>query len=199
MDMDTYMVRDPAPRVLQQAAGSGGEPMEALFARHADADCVNIGVFYLRATAQTSVWMSQFLAWYHDHPFEIDQRGLHVFLGIPAEQLSIAYKPHDLVKVRSGILEDVNEIVIGDVGWAGHLSGMLIFHWCHRPIELKERELNAAYDAGDALEAYNVPLALAVNAVSASWPGTGWDKVNVFRMILEAYQKSDPPERTSCW
>lgn len=27
---------------------------------------------------------SRFLAWYHDHPFEIDQRGLHVFLGLPA-------------------------------------------------------------------------------------------------------------------
>jgi hypothetical protein len=27
----------------------------------------------------------RFLTWYHDHPFEIDQRGLHIFLALPAQ------------------------------------------------------------------------------------------------------------------
>ena len=29
----------------------------------------------------------------------------------------------------------------------GSLSQMLIFHWCHRPLELKVKEMNLAYDA----------------------------------------------------
>jgi len=199
MDMDTYLVRDPAPRVLQQAQPKNGPQLEALFARHADADCINIGVFYLKATARTAVWMSQFLAWYHDHPFEIDQRGLHVFLQIPAKQLSIAYKPEDLVDINSGVLDDVNEIVIGDVGWHGSLPNMLIKHWCHRPIEQKEEELNAAYDAGDALEPYGLPLSVAISVAKAAPAGSPWDKVLRFREILEAYQKDEPPARDMCW
>merc|ERR1711920_568162 len=109
MDMDTFLLRDPTPRLLAQAEG-----LEALFASHADADCINIGVFYIRSTPNTAVWLSQFLAWYHDHPYEVDQRGLHVFLRLPAETLRVAYPPKDLVHVRAGILDDINEVVIGD-------------------------------------------------------------------------------------
>eukprot|EP00403_Amphidinium_massartii_P040900 CAMPEP_0178441030 /NCGR_PEP_ID=MMETSP0689_2-20121128/37219_1 /TAXON_ID=160604 /ORGANISM="Amphidinium massartii, Strain CS-259" /LENGTH=558 /DNA_ID=CAMNT_0020064093 /DNA_START=46 /DNA_END=1719 /DNA_ORIENTATION=- len=69
LDMDTLLVRDPAEYILKQAEG-----LDALFARHADADCVNIGVFFIRASDRTALWMSQFMAWYHDNCFEIDQR-----------------------------------------------------------------------------------------------------------------------------
>mmetsp|Transcript_111193 Transcript_111193/g.346566 ORF Transcript_111193/g.346566 Transcript_111193/m.346566 type:complete len:144 (+) Transcript_111193:88-519(+) len=143
--------------------------------------------------------MSQYLAWYHDHPFEIDQRGLHVFLRLPAEQLSIAYAPADLVEVRSGVLDDVNEVVIGDVGWHGHLSRMLIFHWCHRPIEQKEEELAAAYDAADAAEAHGLSLAAALDVAATAKEGTGWAKVLRLRAIFEFYEKDAPPKREPCW
>merc|ERR1719221_2376801 len=126
MDMDTYLIRDPAPRVLQQVKSGEKGLREALFARHADADCINIGVFFLRAGARMAIWLSQFLAWYHDHPFEIDQRGLHVFLRLPSEKLRVAYTPEDLVHIHGGVLDDVNEVVIGDLGWVGELSRMLI-------------------------------------------------------------------------
>merc|ERR1740117_798654 len=100
MDMDTFMMQDPTPRILAQAKGK-----DAMFARHADADCINIGIFYLRAGKRAAVWMSQFLVWYHDYPFEVDQRGLHVFLrltyppGFPAQQVKISYHPPDLVEM----------------------------------------------------------------------------------------------------
>merc|ERR1719436_1365519 len=181
MDMDTYLIRDPAPRVLQQVtpAGESG-PREALFARHADADCINIGVFYLRATARTAVWMSQFVAWYHDHPFEIDQRGLHVFLGLPSKQIRVAYPPEDIVELRAAVLDDVNEIVIGDIGWHGELSRLLIFHWCHRPLWQKEEEINTAYDAADAAHAHGLAVAVAVTVAYQSLDRSPWMQVLKF-------------------
>eukprot|EP00440_Ansanella_granifera_P029618 gb/GFBE01032170.1/.p1 GENE.gb/GFBE01032170.1/~~gb/GFBE01032170.1/.p1 ORF type:complete len:688 (+),score=100.97 gb/GFBE01032170.1/:1-2064(+) len=194
MDMDTFLLRDPTPRILASAAG-----WDALFARHADADCVNIGVFYLRANAQTAIWMSQFLAWYHDHPFEIDQRGLHVFLGLPAQNLQIAYPPDDLVQIRGGVLDDVNEVVIGDVSWAGSLPHMLIFHWCHRPLVQKEEEINAAYDAADHLDSHNLPLSLAMSVASGATRSSSWAQVLRARIVLDGYKNAEPPMRTPCW
>ncbi|CAK0875648.1 unnamed protein product, partial [Prorocentrum cordatum] len=132
--MDTFLIRDPTPRILSQAEG-----FDALFSRHADGDCVNIGVFYLRSTPETAVWLSQFLAWYHDHPFEIDQRGLQVFLRLPSERVQIAYPPADLVGIRAGVLDDVNEFVIGVSGWHGAHERLLILHWCEKPIWSRRR------------------------------------------------------------
>jgi len=194
LDMDTFLLRDPTPRVMALAEG-----FDALFARHADADCINIGVFFLRARGQTAIWMSQFLAWYHDHPFEIDQRGLHVFLRLPAEQLRVAYPPSDLVEVRAGVLDDVNEVVIGDVGWCGELSKMLIFHWCHRPLVQKEEEIAAAYDAADAAEAHGLALAAAITVAARAQEQTPWLQVLRLRAIFEEYQKEEPPVREACW
>ena len=45
-DMDTFLLRDPTPRFKAAAEG-----YDALFARHGDGDCVNIGVFYIKAGA----------------------------------------------------------------------------------------------------------------------------------------------------
>merc|ERR1711862_198480 len=109
------------------------------------------------------------------------------------------YPPTDLVEVRSGVLEDVNEIVIGDVGWHGMYSRLLIFHWCHRPLALKEEEIRDAYDAADALEGTGIPMSLALEVVSGAVQETAWVKVLRLRSIFESYRKDAPPERTPCW
>ncbi|CAK0835828.1 unnamed protein product [Prorocentrum cordatum] len=207
MDMDTFLLRDPTPRIMAHAEG-----LDAVFARHADADCINIGVFFIRSTPKT-VWLSQFLAWYHDHPFEIDQRGLHVFLGLPSERMQIAYPPADLVAVRGGVLDDVNEVVIGTVGWYGSHASLLIMHWCQRPIEQKEEEIWAAYDAADAADEHGMALAPALAAASPARSGhgctidtvhcavqsTSWAKVQNLRAILDSYRRTAPPMRSPCW
>ncbi|CAE7670521.1 unnamed protein product [Symbiodinium pilosum] len=193
-DMDTFWLRDPTHRILSSASD-----WDALFARHGDADCINIGVFHLRASANTVLWMSQFMAWYHDHPFEIDQRGLHIFLRLPAEKMKISYYPKDLVQIRGSVLNDTNEVVIGRVGWHGALSRMLIFHWCHEPIELKEGELNAAFDASESLASHNLPISLALLVVSSANAETAWAPVLRMRRILEAYETKQPINRTPCW
>ena len=41
---DTFLLRDPTER-FQAAA----DDWDALFARHGDGDCINIGIFYLKA------------------------------------------------------------------------------------------------------------------------------------------------------
>eukprot|EP00434_Breviolum_minutum_P019094 symbB.v1.2.016832.t1/scaffold1278.1/size127201/1 len=129
--------------------------------------------------------MSQFLAWYHDHPFEIDQRGLHVFLGLPAGVLQVMSVPDDLVRIRGSVLEDLNEVVIGDIGWVGSLPKMLIFHWCQRPLELKVREMNLAYDGADALEGHDFPLFVALSVAAGAVPGSPWAKVVAVKFMFE--------------
>ncbi|CAK9002994.1 unnamed protein product [Durusdinium trenchii] len=194
LDMDTFLLRDPTARFQAAAVG-----WDALFARHGDGDCVNIGVFYLKANGRTAVWMSQFLAWYHDHPFEIDQRGLHIFLGLPSMQLEVAHIPKDLVRIRGSVLEDWNEVVIGDIGWVGSFPMMQIFHWCHRPLELKVHEMNLAYDAADVLEDHELPLSLALSVGSGAVPDSPWARVVAVKFVFESYQLKEAPGRRACW
>lgn len=184
---------------MTQADIDNPDGYDALFASHADGDCVNIGVFFIRASAKTAVWFSQFVAWYHDNPFEVDQRGLHVFLGLPAKEIRVAYPPNDLITVRAGILDDVNEIVIGDVGWFGKMWNIQIFHWCHRPIELKERELRLAYDAGDVAHAHDLPLQAALSTAFRARIGSPWEKFLDFRGTIDDYQKDAVLVREPCW
>lgn len=195
IDMDVFMLRDPTPRILEQAEG-----LDAVFASHAGGDCINIGTFFLRARS-TAVWLSQFLAWYHDYPFEIDQRGLHIFAGFNASTLQIAFAPPDVVKIRAGMLEDTNEFVTAYHGWHGEVLKLLTFHWSQQPLQQKEREIHEAYDAADAVEAHGVPLHLALGTIrsSATSGDSPWLKVLHLRAALEVARRSEPPPRGSCW
>eukprot|EP00933_Yihiella_yeosuensis_P007949 TRINITY_DN11316_c0_g1_i1.p1 TRINITY_DN11316_c0_g1~~TRINITY_DN11316_c0_g1_i1.p1 ORF type:complete len:290 (-),score=56.62 TRINITY_DN11316_c0_g1_i1:103-972(-) len=199
VDMDTFFIRDPTHRIL-----TGGLDKDAVFARHADADCLNIGVFYMRASGDTAIWMSQFIAWYHEHPFEVDQRGLHIFSGLPSEKLAVAYLPEDIVEIKAGVLDDINEVVIGSIGWSGTLHRMLIFHWCQRPLEEKKQELINSYDAASSLQPHNMPLALALSIASDSievgqLTASPWREVAVLKTILMKYRKDQLPAREPCW
>ena len=99
---------------------------------------------------------SQYLQWYHDYQYEIDQRGLGVFLGSPRRQpfsdLGISYPPQELIPIRAAAFEDVNQVVIGFIGWSGTAAQMIMFHWCNLPLERKWRELVIVYDAAEAME-----------------------------------------------
>ncbi|CAE8589070.1 unnamed protein product, partial [Polarella glacialis] len=124
---------------------------------------------------------------------------LHVFLRIPTKAIRVAYPPEDMVQIRGGVLDDVNEVVIGDIGWVGSLPKMLIFHWCQRPLAQKEAEINAAYDAADSLASHGLPLSLALSVVHGAAKLSPWATVFKFRVIVDTYKKLEPVERTSCW
>lgn len=205
-DVDTFFFRNPLPHILAQASASR---LEALFASHADGDCINIGLFYLHATDQCSAWFSSFLQWYHDHQYEIDQRGLDHFLGSPRRQsfsdMGISYPPPQLPSIRSGALEDNNTVVIGFIGWAGHISRMLVFHWCNLPLEKKWRELVSVYDAVEAIDGM-LPFDVAISAASHNdfdiQDNHPWNLVQRARSLFEAYKPTVPPQRlesTRCW
>lgn len=171
-DMDTFFFRNPLPLVLAQASRSR---LEALFASHADGDCINIGLFYLRATSHSAAWFSQFLQWYHDYQYEIDQRGLDIFLRSPRRQvfsdLGVSYPPDPLAPIRSGALDDANQVVIGFIGWAGDIAHMVVFHWCNLPLERKWKELLVVYEAAEALRGF-LPFGVAVAVQPATVPAT---------------------------
>ncbi|CAJ1326927.1 unnamed protein product [Effrenium voratum] len=219
-DMDTIFLRNPLPEVLSQALRKG---QETIFASHGDGDCINIGVFYIKSTIRTTVWFSQFLEWYHEHQYEIDQRGLDVLAGsplrIPEGELGVSFPPKDLPKVQVGVMEDENKVVIGFIGWYGHVSRMLVFHWCNSPLSEKWEELNVAYSAAEVIEEW-MPLSLALSVVSTAgfrvqprepseeWsvtekqevPGSSaWRLVGKARRVLEAYRLPKPLVRLPCW
>lgn len=203
-DMDTFFIRNPLPLVLSQV---GRDRLDALFASHADGDCINIGLFHLRATGRGAVWFSQFLQWYHDHQYEIDQRGLDVLLGSPRRQpfsdLGVSYPPRSLAPIRAGALDDVNDVVIGYIGWSGEVARMAVFHWCNLPLERKWKEIAIVYDAAEAIEGL-VPIYVALGAVSsrAHLPSGPWAQVHEAWKVFDAYRLPAPPERTPetrCW
>lgn len=220
-DMDAFFLRNPLPMVLSQASV---KKQEAIFASHGDGDCINIGVFYIKSTIRTTVWFSRFLEWYHEHQYEIDQRGLDVLLGsplrIPEGELGVSFAPKDLPKVRVGVMEDGNKVVIGWIGWYGHISRMQVFHWCNSPLDEKWEELDTVYKAAEAIQDW-MPLHLALSVVSTAdfqvlpreasetWtvadtgkavPGSAvWRQVGRARRVFEAYRLHKPLERLPCW
>ena len=83
-------LRDPVTHAFNTSGWQKGLRGQ-VFAHHSDADCVNIGVFYMRSTASVSVWFETFLDWYHKHPYEIDQRGFNHFRQPIADMLNQTY------------------------------------------------------------------------------------------------------------
>eukprot|EP00439_Symbiodinium_sp_Y106_P015152 s2875_g2.t1 len=57
-DMDTFFLNNPLPTLLSQAHKGKHETM---FSGHGDGDCINIGVFYIKATFRMTEWFSRFL------------------------------------------------------------------------------------------------------------------------------------------
>eukprot|EP00929_Paragymnodinium_shiwhaense_P004135 TRINITY_DN10485_c1_g1_i1.p1 TRINITY_DN10485_c1_g1~~TRINITY_DN10485_c1_g1_i1.p1 ORF type:complete len:736 (-),score=149.49 TRINITY_DN10485_c1_g1_i1:104-2311(-) len=224
-DMDTFFFKNPLPIVLAEVKKHG---LDTLFASHADGDCINIGMFFIRSTSRSTVWFSQFLGWYHDHQYEIDQRGLDILMGSPRRseksELGVSFPPKALTKIRAGVLEDWNEFVIGFIGWAGEISRMTMFHWCNIRLKRKWAELSEVYEAAEALEE-TMPLQLALDVVSPTWQppfrepsddppfppkendtqgassGTShvWSLVRRARHIFEAYRLPAVPPRGICW
>eukprot|EP00927_Polykrikos_kofoidii_P022779 TRINITY_DN21162_c0_g1_i1.p1 TRINITY_DN21162_c0_g1~~TRINITY_DN21162_c0_g1_i1.p1 ORF type:complete len:754 (-),score=66.99 TRINITY_DN21162_c0_g1_i1:38-2299(-) len=220
-DLDTFFLRNPLPRVMGQARRDN---LDALFSSHADGDCVNIGVFYIRSSKRSTIWFSQFLDWYHNCQWEIDQRGLNILLQSPLRQnhsrLGITFQPHELKQVRVGVLEDRRQFVIGFIGWTGQVSELVIFHWCNLPLERKWAELSEVYDAAEAIRGH-MPFNLALATVLPSgWrppprapsdpppeapridvvsAASAWSLVRRSREIFDAYWVSEFPERGVCW
>merc|ERR1712032_687363 len=108
-----------------------------------------------------------------------------------------------MVKIRTGALDDANQVVIGFIGWGGEIGRMVIFHWCNLPLERKWRELVQVYDAAESIEGA-IPFDIAVASVSSLGQNQGgaWALVHKAWSIFEYYRLEAPPDRlasTRCW
>jgi hypothetical protein len=134
-DMDTFMFQDPYTLLANTAAENN---TDVIFASHADGDCVNIGVFYMRSSSEVSRWFESFLDWYYKHSYEIDQRGFNAFLR-HSKKIGVSFMPSDLPEVSHTVLDDVNEVTIMKLGWTGSYENMHIAHWAASNFTVKSR------------------------------------------------------------
>lgn len=150
-----------------------------LFSTHYDADCINNGFLYVRATNTTARWLFKFFSWYYKHTYENIQRGMNVFLnhsdGI--RRKGVSNVPADIPKVRYGILDAANRFPgYCGKGWKGRFMDMVLFHWCAASFEEKWQDLNELYRA----------------AASDDFVGTA-------EQIMEKHRLDEEPVKRQCW
>jgi len=197
-DFDTFFFADPRPRL---EALADEQAADVLMTRHLDADCLNMGLLYIRANARTAEWYSRYLEWLHQHPYEREQRGANALLGFTRQ--SISFRPQGLPTVKAAALDDANEFASSRGGWLGDWARLRFFHWVN-PAEthtmwgdIKIADLTTFYEAAllpsDELAAAGGSLAAALATVK---PGSALEPV---RLVMEMMRVSELPERRTCW
>lgn len=197
-DFDTFFFADPRPRLEEIAEGTGAE---VLMTRHLDADCLNMGLLYLRASPRTAEWYHEYLRWLHQHPYEREQRGVNALLGFTGQKVSFA--PKGMPRLKVVALDDHNEFASSRGGWLGDWGKILLFHWVN-PAQtvsnwgsIKVSDISAFYhlalhQGADLLKTGN-SLARAIHgAESRSLFGH-------IREILDTLRVDQPPPRQECW
>merc|ERR1711879_267444 len=118
--------------------------------RHLDADCLNMGLLYVRASGRTAEWYSKYLAWLHLHPFEREQRGANSLLRFTKQRVS--FPPKNLPPVKAVALDDSNEFSSSRGGWLGDWKRLYFFHWVNPVMtytqwgDIKVADLKALYE-----------------------------------------------------
>eukprot|EP00971_Amphidinium_carterae_P158485 3141888-Amphidinium_carterae.1 len=138
LDMDTFLVRDPTDYIVSRAAEHN---LDALFARHADGDCASftfeqalerpcgchnswLGIMITALKSTSEGFKSSWVC--HPRTAAAAAAGeIECFWGDDDEEVSVAWVPHDLVKISADTLEDVNEFVISSIGWHGHITQLM--------------------------------------------------------------------------
>lgn len=197
-DFDTFFFADPRPRLEAIAAETGAD---VLMTRHLDADCLNMGLLYLRASARTAEWYSRYLDWLHQHPYEREQRGANTLLGFTKQKVS--FRPRDLPQVKTVALDDFNEFASSRGGWLGDWSKLIFFHWVN-PMQthmhwrdIKISDLQALYDGAlhPAVDIWNAGGSFASLLQTT-------DKFGMFkglRDMMESMAVKEAPPRQKCW
>ncbi|CAE7704659.1 unnamed protein product, partial [Symbiodinium pilosum] len=146
-DFDTFLFEDPRHHLETMA---GTLQADVLVARHLDADCLNMGLLYVRSSRRTAEWYTRYFSWLHLHPYEREQRGLNSLLNFTSQEVSFRPQVPELV---SAAVDDSNEFVSSRGGWLGDWSKLKFFHWVN-PAEtrsnwpsLKLADIAALYEA----------------------------------------------------
>jgi len=197
-DFDTFFFADPRPRLEAIAKETGAD---VLMTRHLDADCLNMGLLYLRASARTAEWYSRYLDWLHQHPYEREQRGANALLGFTRQKVS--FKPKDMPQVKTVALDDLNEFASSRGGWLGDWSKLIFFHWVN-PMEthmhwhdIKVSDLQALYDG--ALHPVVDVWASGGSFAAVLQKAGKFDMLKGLRDMMESMAVETAPTRQKCW
>jgi len=197
-DFDTFLFSDPR---LRLEAIAEEHDADILMTRHLDADCLNMGLIYVRASSRTAEWYSRYLEWLHQHPFEREQRGANAFLGFTGQRVS--FMPKALPRVKALALDDANEFVSSRGGWLGNWDKLIFFHWVNpvqthtRWADIKILDLRGLYEA--ALHQSTDILAAGgslARLLASAEPGT---LLGPAREMLETMRVPVLPPRQDCW
>lgn len=120
LDLDIFVFQSPTERLLEQAYEDAGGPKDVLVTDHFDEHCLNHGVFLVRASDKSLLWILEYIRWMHWYPYGHDQNGWDAFLGhsIVEPQLPEDLRTNPAINVSYGILSTELEYVTL-TGWAG--------------------------------------------------------------------------------
>eukprot|EP00929_Paragymnodinium_shiwhaense_P080072 TRINITY_DN41737_c0_g1_i1.p1 TRINITY_DN41737_c0_g1~~TRINITY_DN41737_c0_g1_i1.p1 ORF type:complete len:772 (-),score=165.67 TRINITY_DN41737_c0_g1_i1:21-2336(-) len=197
-DFDTFWFSDPR-RFFEQTAQE--HDADVLMVRHLDADCLNMGMLYIRASSRTASWYRKYLGWLHQHPYEREQRGANSLLNFTKQ--SVSFPPADRPPVKAVSLDDESEFSSSRGGWLGDWSKLKFFHWVNprettiQWSDIKVSDIKALYEAaldpGTNVGRSGGNLAtLMVNAPRDSPLHLGKELMNSMRI-------DRTPERFECW
>lgn len=196
-DFDTFWFADPRGRLEELAELHAAD---VLMARHLDADCLNMGLLYVRASARSAEWYSKYLEWLHQHPFEREQRGANALLNFTRQRVSF---PPKMPRIAAAALDDRHEFASSRGGWLGDWTRLKFFHWVN-PMETHTHWSSIKVDDLRAL--YEVALHPTTDLAGGSWslatllgratPGT---LLATVREIMESMRITAAPERKECW
>lgn len=197
-DFDTFFFEDPRPRLEELAEA---ERADVLMTRHLDADCLNMGLLYVRASSRTAEWYTRYLTWLHQHPYEREQRGANALLGFTRQ--AVSFPPRALPPVRAVALDDGNEFASSRGGWLGDWAQLRFFHWVN-PVEtysnwgdIKTHDLQALYEVAlhptTDLAPANGSLAVFLGQLPLA------SLLAPVRGVMESMMVPSLPERQVCW
>jgi len=120
LDIDIFVFKDPTRRLLEQRGQDPANPKDVLVTDHFDEHCLNHGVFTVRASDRSLLWMLEYIKWLQWYPYGHDQNGWDAFLGhsIVEPQLPDNLRSNPAINVSYGILNTELEYVTL-TGWAG--------------------------------------------------------------------------------
>eukprot|EP00928_Gymnodinium_smaydae_P042974 TRINITY_DN28897_c0_g1_i1.p1 TRINITY_DN28897_c0_g1~~TRINITY_DN28897_c0_g1_i1.p1 ORF type:complete len:756 (+),score=61.85 TRINITY_DN28897_c0_g1_i1:85-2352(+) len=147
LDIDVFVIRDPTAAYLEKAAAYDGDVFTT---DHWSLTCLNHGVFYIRASDRTLVWILYYIKWLHQNPFSHDQDGWDSFLGHSILRDRFVSPIVDACKIRSYVLETAYTFLTLN-GFAGESQdvhrAMLLHMTPSRDMDDKHARLAALYNA----------------------------------------------------
>jgi len=134
LDLDVFVIRDPTSQLLAQAYGTQPNsgvrpldrqpqsqgPLDVVVTDHFDMYCLNHGVFMVRASDRSLLWLLEYIRWMHWYPFGHDQNGWDAFLGhsIVEPQVPPGLRTDPWRNASYGVLDTHTEYLTL-TGWAG--------------------------------------------------------------------------------